>query len=146
MLTAGSKIVVPYDDSNLSKKALETAIALAKQNEEIELEVVTVIEIPIGDVYYASGKHYLEAREACLKAAKDCLDKVQQNLDELPNPSKTVVLEGSPSYAIIEYVNENHPNLIVMGSRGLGAIKELFLGSVSHYVVQKSPCPVFIVK
>lgn len=34
MLTAGSKIVVPYDDSNLSKKALETAIALAKQNEE----------------------------------------------------------------------------------------------------------------
>ncbi|MEW9668461.1 universal stress protein [Ammoniphilus sp. 3BR4] len=144
MLAFGSKIVVPYDNSNLSKKALETAIVLAKQDGEIELDVIMVVDIPVGDIYY--GKGYLEARESYLKAAKECLSQVEQQLAELTNRTKTVVLEGTPSYAIIEYVNQNNPDLIVMGSRGLGALKELFLGSVSHYVVQKSPCPVFIVK
>jgi len=35
---------------------------------------------------------------------------------------------------------------VVMGSRGLSGLKEIFLGSVSHHVVQKSSCPVMIVK
>lgn len=41
---------------------------------------------------------------------------------------------------------ENNCDLIVMGSRGLGALNSLLLGSVSNYMLTHSECPIFIIK
>lgn len=145
MLTVCSRIAVPYDDSELSKKALETAIMLAKQDKRIELEVITVVSIPSNIAYY--GVYSDErVREGYLSGAKEMLEKVEEKLKDLPNKTRTFILEGSPALTIIDFIKQADSDLVVMGSRGLSGMKELFLGSVSHYVVQKSPCPVFVVK
>ena len=64
-----------------------------------------------------------------------------------------VVLDGSVhaqhalNYAItIAEAFDAHVDLIVMGSRGLGGVTQLFLGSVSDRVADEAPCPVLIVK
>ncbi|MFF3023436.1 universal stress protein [Gottfriedia sp. NPDC057948] len=145
MLDVCSRIVVPYDNSELSKKALEMAITMAKQDKSIELNVITVFHVPV-DVTYYGTLNVEEIRQIEYDIAKIALNAVDQKLKELPNSTKTFVLEGIPSGTIVDFINKNKADLVVMGSRGLSKLKELFLGSVSHYVVQKVACPVFIVK
>jgi nucleotide-binding universal stress UspA family protein len=59
---------------------------------------------------------------------------------------KTEVLEGSAAEAILEVASTRKSDLIVMGSRGLGTLSGLLLGSQSQKVVQHANCPVLIVK
>lgn len=58
----------------------------------------------------------------------------------------TVVEEGDPAGRIADYAERNGVDLIVLGSRGLGDLKGLLLGSVSHKVCQLSPCSCITVK
>ncbi|MED1468447.1 universal stress protein [Bacillus salipaludis] len=145
MLTICSRIVVPYDQSELSKRALETAITMAKQDEKIEVNVVTVINTQT-TIYNYVNFDSDPVRQAQLGEAKEMLNEVKEKLSELPNKVRTFIIEGSPAMSIVNFIVEENADLVVMGSRGLSGLKELFLGSVSHYVVQKSPCPVFIIK
>ena len=145
MLNVCSRIVVPYDNSELSKKALDRAITLAKQNKSIELNVITVFHVPV-DVTNYGTLNIDEIRQTEYEIAKIALNEVNKKLEELPNRTETFVLEGIPSFTIVDFINSINADLVVMGSRGLSNLKELFLGSVSHYVVQKVNCPVFIIK
>jgi nucleotide-binding universal stress UspA family protein len=145
MLTDYSRIVVAYDHSELSKKALNMAMNLAKQDKMIQLYVVMVMS-PITPIPYGYGTSIVKLHEQHLKEFQDLRAEVEEVLQVLPNKTGTFVLDGNPGYMIVEFVKENDADLVVMGSRGLSGLKELFLGSVSHFVVQKSPCPVLIVK
>jgi nucleotide-binding universal stress UspA family protein len=58
----------------------------------------------------------------------------------------TRLSEGHPADKIIELAEAEHCDLIVMGSRGLGGLKEMFLGSVSDKVADHASCPVLIVR
>lgn len=53
---------------------------------------------------------------------------------------------GNPGEKITRLAKDGNYDLIVIGSRGRGAGKELFLGSVSNYVLHKADAPVMIVK
>ena len=59
---------------------------------------------------------------------------------------KTKLEDGEPATVIVEVANKEKPDLLVMGSRGLGGIQELLMGSVSHKVSHAAPCSVVIVK
>jgi nucleotide-binding universal stress UspA family protein len=75
--------------------------------------------------------------EEILRAARDGLP------DDV---SITTVLTSEPiRNALIERVKEANHDLVVMGSRGRGAVRSALLGSVSHYVLHHSPAPVLIV-
>ncbi|OAH59590.1 MULTISPECIES: universal stress protein [Bacillaceae] len=140
-----SKIVVAYDGSELSKKALERAIILAKQDEKVELNVITAIPRPIASIYNY-GAIADTAHEANLEVAREMMKEVEGKLEMVPNKTETFIIDGNPAQTIEEFAKNNNVDLIVMGSRGLGGVKELFLGSVSHHVVQKAKSEVFIVK
>lgn len=60
----------------------------------------------------------------------------------------TKTLAGDPGYDIARFANnaKNGIDLVVIGARGRGSAKEMFLGSVSNYVLHKSKKPVLIVK
>ena len=58
----------------------------------------------------------------------------------------TVVRHGVPGPEIVERITAGQHDLVVLGSRGRGAIRSLFLGSVSHYVLHHSPTAVLIVR
>jgi len=57
------------------------------------------------------------------------------------------VLEfGKEGRKIVSFAQKNNFDLIVIGSRGMGKMKEIFFGSTSNYVVHKSKIPVLIIK
>jgi nucleotide-binding universal stress UspA family protein len=55
-------------------------------------------------------------------------------------------LQGEPAAAIVDCARDREADVIVVGSRGLGAVRRLILGSVSREVVEAADRPVLIVK
>ena len=53
---------------------------------------------------------------------------------------------GSPAESILKVAQEENVDLVVMGARGLGLIREQTFGSVSHRVMTHAPCSAFLVK
>jgi len=145
MLTDYSRIVVAYDHSELSKKALKMAMNLVKQDKQIEILVLMVLQ-PARPMVYSYGYAFEAIQDSEREEVNSIRKEIEEDLQLLPNKTRSVVIEGNPGVMIVEFVKQNDCDLVVMGSRGLSGLKELFLGSVSHYVVQKAPCPVFIVK
>src|SRR6202035_2496562 len=58
---------------------------------------------------------------------------------------RTVTSQKPVRHALIDQIASGHHDLIVMGSRGRGAVRAALLGSVSHYVLNHSPVPVLVV-
>lgn len=56
------------------------------------------------------------------------------------------IREGDPARAILECAKHESADMIIMGSRGLGDLKGLLIGSTSHKVSQLAPCTVITVK
>lgn len=139
-----SKLLVAYDDSDLSQRALEKALEIAKTNPEIEIQVVHVITVP--EIARSEMGKFQALVDAIYQEGKDIIAKVELALSKLPNHSQAYLLEGrSPAYVILNHAKEYNCDLIVMGSRGLSGIKEL-LGSVSHKITQRSQIAVLIIK
>lgn len=146
MLSFYSRILVAYDGSELSKKAFDIALELAKKDEHIQLGVIIVSNTRS---YASMGSYGIYSKEMIKEIhenIKNISSEIKSELAKIPNKTRVDVLEGSPGKIIVEFAKKNDFDLIVLGSRGLSNIKELFLGSVSHYVVQRSHCPVFVVK
>lgn len=144
MFSFYSRIVVAYDSSDLSKKALEMAKKLAEQDKKIEIHIVSVIRAKNADDEF--GVPYEKIREQQQNKVKEMLAEVKESLDEMTNPTEIILLKGHPTEMILEYAKNRNADLIVIGSRGLSTFKEIFLGSVSHNVVQHAHCPVLVAK
>lgn len=138
-----NKILVAYDDSDLSKKSLERSIEIAETNSLIEIIVLHVMTIQSQE--FLALEAYQEIHNQMSKYGQQILRQAEWKLASLPNKSQCLLVVGYPGTVILDYAKNNNCDLIIMGSRGLSGIKE-FLGSVSHTVVQKSPVPVLIVK
>ena len=147
-----TKILVPLDGSDHAEKALMWALDLAeKYGASIELlTVIPLLETFMTGVYSRSGKIPLfgptpkEMQERAETMLKDELFKAKKKSPCLK--ISTRILEGRPSEKIIEAAKEGNFHLIVMGSRGLGGVKEFFLGSVADRVACESKISVVIVK
>lgn len=140
-----TNVLVAFDGSDLSMKALNEAIAMAKENPTLQIDVVTALN-PTAQI--SSAVVYASILNELRKEAVDLLKEISEELHEqLPNHVvRTMVLEGNPGNEIVKYADEHERDLIIMGSRGLNGLREWFLGSVSHAVLQRSHCPVLIIK
>ncbi|MBO9604322.1 MAG: universal stress protein [Paenibacillaceae bacterium] len=139
-------VLVPYDGSEPSNHALDTAIALASYEPQSRISVLHVGPIPqavIGEALVVAPESVQAEYE---EAAESVLQEARKRLAGVPNKSDTTRTTGAPGLTIVDYAAENGCDLIVIGSRGLGNLRELFLGSVSHYVVQHAKVPVLVVK
>lgn len=74
------------------------------------------------------------------------LEQIRAMLPSSVKNVSTHLEKGKAAEVILDTAVREHSGLIVMGSRGLGPIKELVFGSVSHNVLVHSPCPVLIIK
>ncbi|KAI9217887.1 hypothetical protein BC828DRAFT_390069 [Blastocladiella britannica] len=87
-------------------------------------------------------------------AATDLLNKAKRHVREhfascggADMAIRTAVLQANdPRDALVDYINSEKAAMLVIGSRGLGAIKRALLGSVSEYCLHHVSCPVLIVK
>jgi nucleotide-binding universal stress UspA family protein len=142
-----NRILVPLDSSEYADKALDWALDLAEKY-GASIELLTVI--PLLGPFTTHGTEPLfgpsleELKEQARKMLAEALKKANRSKPNLR--ISTRILEGRPSDKIVETAREGNFDLIVMGSRGLGGVKEFFLGSVSDRVADEAPCPVVIVK
>ncbi len=139
-----TKILVPVDGSDNSYKALEASLVLSEKLGS-NISVVNVMEqVPI--THIESEKLLSELLEAYKKENQEILSKCSDIARQKGITIKTVLLQGNPAPAILDYSKKENFDLVIMGSRGMGKFKELILGSVSSKIVHHSPCAIMIIK
>ena len=137
------KVLLAYDGSDASKKALKKAIEITSK-EKAELVILSVTE-PVCPVSITDKECSLF--DSSLRAeTKDLLDKIKGEVSKEPVQIKTVVKEGRPAEEIIKFAKDNKMDLVVIGSHGRHGAKKFFLGSVSLRVAEHAPCSVYIAR
>ena len=146
-----NKILVAIDGSKTADSALDFALDLAKKYsaEILIVSVFDVISLSLvsrGMLFSpTSTTKYLQELEAFhKKVLTDALKKAKKLKAKIKISKK--LLKGRAADIIVETAHQGGFDLIVIGSRGLGEIKEFFLGSVSDRVADEAKCPVLIVK
>ncbi len=146
------KILLASDGSETSKKAAAFTAELAGASNP-EVTVITVITVPKGfysrRLYWTAKERPSEAAEIksfFLEEAQRVLNETVAVLDRHGIKADTIIREGDAAEEISKCAHEGGFTHIVMGTRGLGNVKEFFLGSVAHKVVNLSNIPVTLVK
>ncbi len=134
-------ILVPLDGSKNSFRGLEKAILLARQC-QATITGLYVKPVPTSFALHSIGTIEL-AMEKDVKKILESAKKIAAQNGVLLYPKK---IPGEPGYDIVRYSKDKKFDLIVIGARGMSGLKEVFLGSVSNYVLHKSKIPVMIVK
>jgi nucleotide-binding universal stress UspA family protein len=93
----------------------------------------------------AAEEMYTALEQSMREDGERLLNRVQSLLPLHAGPTRKHLQIGSPAEVIISMAEEQHADLIVMGARGLGPIKERLLGSVSHRILTLAPCATLIV-
>ena len=136
-------ILLGVDGSEHALHAAKTAADLARSMKSETLRIVVAYDsVPP----YLGEPNMQTAISARMKEAEDVLQKAMEVVGEIPGEIHTETLEGPPAEAILDVANTRKCDLIVMGSRGLGRLTGLLIGSQSQKVVQHAPCPVLIVR
>ena len=147
-----NKILVPLDCSKYSETSLNVAIEIAKKfNSEIGLIHV----VSSREEYCRSGItgkvrvkcDVVEVTEEDIpKICNELLNMSGQSVKAEGIPVKTLLKKGKVVGEILNTISEGEYDLVVMGARGQGMIKKLFIGSVSTEIIQKAQCPVLVTK
>ncbi|KAL8263178.1 hypothetical protein R6Q59_024527 [Mikania micrantha] len=163
------KVMVAVDEGDVSLYALKWTLDNLFKNhagagEEIPVEepdpeqgMVTVVHVvqpferymfPAEPSMYTSAAMVESMRKAQRQNAAQLLSQAYQacKKTKMQIKAETLILEGDPKEMICQAVEEMNYDLLVVGSRGLGAIKRALLGSISDFCAHHARCPVLIVK
>lgn len=139
-------ILVPIDGSDAALRALKAAIKMAQQQNEVCTLHVLNIQPPIVSNNAARFFTADVLKSYYDDAGKEALANAKKLLATLDIPHH-IYIEVGPVIDIIEkYVNEYNCDHIVMGTRGLGAVPGLLLGSVATKVLNAVDIPVTLIK
>lgn len=138
------RVVVGNDGSDNAVQAIEMAAEVAKAN-NAELIVAHVWHLP-ATAYIGAPYAPLDLSKQMDETKKSANDRAVEVLDRFGIAGKLVELEGNPADAIIGLADDEKADLIVVGSRGLGAVERFVLGSTSERIVRHAACPVLVVR
>jgi nucleotide-binding universal stress UspA family protein len=130
-----TRVLVPLDDSNLSRAALPVAAWLARK---LQAEVVILLTVgPLAETSATAREEREQLSHRLADAAKELSDlPVQQIVDE----------GGDPVAGIIRTAKEAAVDLIVMSTHGRSPLAEFVQGSVAEAVVRAGVAPVTLVR
>ena len=135
-------IIVALDGSEQSMTALKHARAIA---ESFGSKLVLVHAFPptsdLRDVLHYNNLMTMRTMEgqSIINTAREQLERTSIEVEE-------DLLEGPAAEAILSAAATRNPDLIVLGSRGMGSLKGLVFGSVSTKISHYAPCPVMVVR
>lgn len=140
-------ILVAYDGSLLSRKALEEAKNQAKCHEGSKVYILSIIQSTAPSTNITLARNIEEELAENLQPQ---MNSIYNEFDQEGIPVFTEILFGekneNPGNKIGEYASNHEMDMILVGSRGLGKIKNILLGSVSYNIVHNATCPVLIMK
>lgn len=140
-MSAFTNILVAYDGSEHSRKALDTAAKVA-QCSNCKLKILYVFDkvpLVLGD---DETERFIER---AMNKGREMLVEAALRLRDTGIEFSADTVEGPAAEAILRIVQLEGCDLIVMGSRGLGMVQGLLLGSVSYRVLHHATVPVLIV-
>lgn len=139
-------ILVPYDLSKAANHAYKVALDIAKKYNS-KITVLTSLE---GDAWhhkYYDSRADNELVKKQKKAALQYISKLEDSAKKAKVPFKSQIIKSSSTVnTIVTFAKSRKYDLIVMGSHGRTGLDKIILGSVANGVVQKTKCPVLIVK
>ncbi len=136
------KIVAAVDGSDESLAAALYAIQLAKA---IGATIVTLYVIQLPE--YISDGVRARLRDELRTKGQDVLDKVKKESKARVSVSgKLFETTSSVVDAICEFASAEKADVIILGTRGLGGVSKLMLGSVAVGVARSAGCPVLVVR
>ena len=145
------KILLAVDGSTYSDAAVEEVLRRPWPPQS-ELKVITAAQMPtmVGAEPWALPPDYFDQLEKSVhEAARRVVEEALLKLKSMNDKTLTItseVLEGAPGQLIFDAAERWPADLIVLGSRGLGAWNRLLLGSVSSAVVHHAKCSVEVVR
>jgi len=145
------KILIPYDGSKFSEKALETAKTLAKTS-DATLYIVTVLDVsnvsPPGLIRSKeTRKTFDQIMNSIRRSVETALEQRKQECRYVGIKASTQISEGSASNELLKFITKNNIDVVIIGSQGLsGFSKVKALGSVSRKISELADCPVMIVR
>lgn len=139
------RVLIPVDFSELSRQAAAWGIAVAEQ---IAGEALVLIVLDVGDLRVAmdAGLHGFEDHEDVRRQVQEWIDAEYAKI--VPPGAKNVIRDvrrGIVEQEIVATIAEYDPQLVVMGSTGLGRAMTLF-GSKTEYVLNHSHVPVTVIR
>lgn len=158
------KILIAYDGSEKSQKALDHAADMADYHHALLIIIHIMKEKPAvssqalyptppvsragDDARMNVSVQERKDEEINLQSGKGkfLVRKARNRLYLEDDQIETEVLFGDPAKEIVRFANAAHVDLIVVGNRGLNGIRKMMLGSVSEKVAQFAECPVLIIK
>jgi nucleotide-binding universal stress UspA family protein len=143
------RIVVGFDGSKDSAKAVRLACSIAARN-EARVTVVHVYTSPVIAYSAAAGMpipDYGGLEQAAKGKGKEVLARGVQLASDAGIRAGGELLEASSVVeAMVEYAAKEKADLIVVGTRGMTGFKKLIMGSVSSGLVSHSPCSVLVAR
>ena len=152
-----TKILVAVERSEKNNLVFDTALSLAKttgaslmllhvlsEGEANYPVLPTYAYYPILDD--RDYQVYREKLEQFKQLGIDFLQNLTSRATEAGVDCEYSQLMGNPGRTTCELATTWSADLIIVGSRGLRGLKEMFLGSVSNYVTHHAPCSVFIIR
>lgn len=135
------RILVAYDGSQASEKALEMGLSIASTLDS-RVQVLSVIQPPEPTTSVELHAVLDDARQHYERALRKIADSASGNGLKV----ETGIVVGHPAEQIIQWAEKNHSDLIVVGHRGISKFKNLVMGSVCERVLTYAPCPVLVAR
>lgn len=144
------RILVAVDGSDESFHSVRALEHLTRAEKLTVLHAVDVPTLAYPQYHMMGGPRTLtdlslSIAQAMREDGERLLDRVSTLLPMNTGSVSKQVARGTPAEAILAAADKEKADLIVLGSRGLGPVKELLLGSVSHRVVSHAACPTLVV-
>lgn len=143
------RVLIPFDGSQPALRAVQHVANLASHcKEPLDAVLVSVVPQPqFGQRMLADHPGLArDMQQPALDAARAALAPAAAALAQAGITLQQHVVSGEPDDQIDQFARRYHCDMIVMGTRGLGAASGLLLGSVTNKTVHLSRIPVLLVK
>ncbi len=135
------RILVALDGSKNSIRGLDQSIYLARQCHAIITGIYVIPRAP--HPAFRSPRYPEKPR---LRGAQGIMDFAKKHCAQNGIMFEQKIVFGDTGHTIVKFAKDKNYDIIVIGARGLSPVKEVFLGSVSNYVLHKTGLPVLVVK
>jgi nucleotide-binding universal stress UspA family protein len=138
-------VLIGYDGSENANLALRQAIEIA-QSANARLTVMSVVPDVAATVQGAwlAGANPQQLEQEMTEQVSSTLEEAIAQVPE-EVPVTKLLGHGHAGPALIAAIEEHGCDLVVVGTRGRGAVKSLFLGSVTEHLVSRSTVPIVVV-
>jgi nucleotide-binding universal stress UspA family protein len=139
------EILVPVDGSENSIRAARFAMEMATAM-SIGVRLFYVFPAASVEIIGMAGMSRADIDQAAQASAQRAFDKTREALgSDLIEKVEEETSIGDPAEEIIRFTEDDHSVLVVLGRRGLSAMKSLMLGSVSDKVIRHAKSPVTVI-